>query len=322
MLGYLCRHARLDRRGTADPDVRGDQGEPRRTFGERISIVTPLRNAFLAVFAALGAGAAFLPLAANATQPRPWEIDLQPAATPIMHELELFHDVLLVIITLIVLLVLGLLGYVILNFNERKHPVPSTRSHNTVIEVIWTTLPVIVLVLIAIPSFKLLYAEDVIPKADLTIKAIGHQWYWSYEYPDQKFSFDSTMVQDADLKPGQPRLLTVDNRVVVPVNTTVRVIATSSDVIYSWAVPSFGVKQDAVPGRLNETWFKVEHVGTYYGQCSELCGINHGFMPIEVEAVTKPDFDKWVAEAKKKFADATPPAPTTRVALREAAPVR
>ncbi len=288
--------------------------------------MTPLRNAFLAACAVIGAGAAaFLPQLAFATEPRPWEIGLQPAATPIMHELESFHNILLVVITLIVLLVMGLLLYTMLNFTERKNPVPSQRSHNTVIEVIWTTLPVIVLVLIAIPSFKLLYAEDVIPKSDLTIKAIGHQWYWSYEYPDNgNFGFDSTMVQKSDLKPGQPRLLTVDNRVVVPVGETVRVIATSSDVIHSWAVPSFGVKQDAVPGRLNETWFKVEHVGTYYGQCSELCGVNHGFMPIEVEAVTKPDFEKWVAEAKKKFADAAPAAPETdtRVALRTAPEAR
>ena len=279
--------------------------------------MTPLRNVFFAACAALGAISAFLPGLASAAQPRPWEIGLQPAATPIMHELESFHNVLLVVITLIVLLVLVLLGYVILNFGERKHPVPSTRTHNTMIEVIWTTLPVIVLVLIAIPSFKLLYAEDVIPKSDMTIKAIGHQWYWSYEYPDNgNFGFDSTMVQDADLKSGQPRLLTVDNRVVVPVGATVRVVTTSSDVLHSWAVPSFGVKMDAVPGRLNETWFKVDQVGTYYGQCSELCGVNHGFMPIEVEAVTRPDFDKWVADAKKKFAESNPaPEATTRVAL-------
>jgi cytochrome c oxidase subunit II len=315
----------LDRRGTAVASLAAGTGDqPRRTFGERISIVTPLRNAFLAVCALLGAPAAFLPGVAGAAQPRPWEIGMQPAATPVMHELESFHNILLVVISLIVLLVLGLLLYVIMNFGERRNPSPSPRTHNALIEVIWTTAPVIILVLIAIPSFKLLYAEDVIPKADLTVKAVGHQWYWSYEYPDNGgFGFDSTMVQDSDLKPGQPRLLTVDNRVIVPVGKTVRVVTTSSDVIHSWAVPSFGVKMDAVPGRLNETWFKVERVGTYYGQCSELCGVNHGFMPIEVEAVTQADFDAWVAAAKKKFADAAPAAPAalTRVALG-AAPVK
>jgi len=262
------------------------------------------------------ASAAYLPLAAYADQPRPWEIWHQAAATSIMETIESFHAEMMVICVFIVVLVLGLLGWCILRFNERANPTPSRTTHNTMIEVIWTALPVMVLVGIAIPSFKLLYDEDVIPKADLTVKATGHQWYWSYEYPDNGgFGFDSTMIEDKDLKPGQPRLLTADNHVVLPVGTTIRVITTASDVIHSWAVPAFGVKIDSVPGRLNETWINIDRPGTYYGQCSELCGVNHGFMPIEIEAVTKERYAQWVEEAKKKFASSMP-ATDSRFAAR------
>ena len=247
--------------------------------------------------------ALFIPGAALADQPRLWETGFQAAATPLMERIESFHNLLLVIITCIVLFVMALLIYVMFRFNEKANPTPSKTTHNTMIEVLWTVIPVVILVVIAIPSFKLLYYSDVLPKADMTIKATGNQWYWTYEYPDNgKFSFDSNLVQTADLKPGQPRLLTVDNVIVVPVNTTVRVLVTASDVLHSWAVPSFGVKIDAVPGRINHAWFRVEHVGTYYGQCSELCGTNHGFMPIEVKAVTKEQFKEWVAKAQKEFA--------------------
>jgi len=233
-----------------------------------------------------------------------------------MHTIRNFHDWLLFICALIVVLVLVLLGYCIFRFNERANPQPSRTSHNTVIEVIWTALPVMILVGIAVPSFRLLYAEDVIPKADLTIKAIGHQWYWSYEYPDNGgFSFDSVMVPDTELKPGQLRLLDVDNHVVLPVDTTIRIITTSLDVIHSWTVPAFGVKTDSVPGRLNETWVKIERPGMFYGQCSELCGVNHGFMPIQVEAVSKEQFARWVEDAKKKFAS-TVPSDNERLAAR------
>lgn len=233
-----------------------------------------------------------------------------------MHTIRNFHDWLLFICALIVVLVLVLLGYCIFRFNERANPQPSRTSHNTVIEVIWTALPVMILVGIAVPSFRLLYAEDVIPKADLTIKAIGHQWYWSYEYPDNGgFSFDSVMVPDTEIKPGQLRLLDVDNHVVLPVDTTIRIITTSLDVIHSWAVPAFGVKTDSVPGRLNEMWVKIERPGMYYGQCSELCGVNHGFMPIQVEAVSKEQFARWVEDAKKKFAS-TVPSDNERLAAR------
>jgi len=262
------------------------------------------------------AAAAYLPLAAYADQPKPWEIWHQAPATSIMETIESFHTELMVICVFIVVLVLGLLAWCILRFNERANPTPSRTTHNTMIEVIWTALPVMVLVGIAIPSFKLLYDEDVIPKADLTVKATGHQWYWSYEYPDNGgFGFDSTMIEDKDLKPGQPRLLTADNHVVLPVGTTIRVITTASDVIHSWAVPAFGVKIDSVPGRLNETWINIDRPGTYYGQCSELCGVNHGFMPIEIEAVTKERYAQWVEEAKKKFASSMP-ATDSRFAAR------
>jgi cytochrome c oxidase subunit II len=262
------------------------------------------------------AAAAFLPAASYADQPRPWEIWHQAAASSIMEGIESFHLELMVICVLIVALVLGLLAYCILRFNERANPTPSRTTHNTLIEVVWTAVPVMILVGIAIPLFNLLYEEDVIPKPELTVKATGHQWYWSYEYPDNGgFGFDSVMVPDADLKPGQVRLLDVDNHVVLPVGTTIRVITTSQDVIHSWAVPAFGVKTDSVPGRLNEMWFKIDRPGTYYGQCSELCGVNHGFMPIQVEAVTKERYTQWVAEAKKKFASSMP-ATDERVAAR------
>jgi len=254
---------------------------------------------------------------AFAAAPQPWEMTFQPAATPIMEEIENLHHYVLWIITLITLFVLVLLAYVILKFRADKNPTPSRQTHNVLIEVLWTVLPVIILVGMAVPSFGLLYREDVIPKADFTIKATGHQWYWSYEYPDHgKFSFDSTMIPVDQLKPGEKRLLEVNNRIVVPVNATVQVLVTADDVIHSWAVPSFGVKIDAVPGKTNHTWFKVEREGVYYGQCSELCGTNHAFMPISVEVVSQQKFTEWVAAAQKKFA-ASPDAQRRVVAAVE-----
>ncbi len=253
--------------------------------------------AFLAV--ALGAGTAH----AGTGQPSPWQMNLQGAVTPVMEQIHGFNTLLLTIITLIVLFVLVLLAVVVVRFNERANPVPSKTSHNTTIEVVWTVLPVVILVIIAIPSFRLLHLELNIPKADITIKAVGHQWYWSYEYPDHGgFGFDSLMVQDKDLKPSQPRLLAVDNEVVVPVNKVVRVQVTAADVIHSFAVPSFGIKIDALPGRLNETWFKATREGVFYGQCSELCGKDHAFMPISVRVVSEAEFEAWIAQAKAKFA--------------------
>ena len=269
------------------------------------------------ILAAGGAlAASLIGTGASAGEPTPWQMGLQEAATPLMQSIDDLHDILLVIITLITLFVLGLLLYVMWRFRESKNPTPTRTTHNTTVEVLWTVIPVVILVLIAIPSFKLLYYSDTIPKADLTVKAIGHQWYWSYEYPDHgNFTFDATILADDELKEGQPRLLEVDNRIVVPVDKVVRVQVTADDVLHAWAVPAFGVKTDGVPGRLNEVWFKAERTGVYYGQCSELCGVNHGFMPIRVDVVTAQEFDAWVSWAKKEYAaeDGGGP-PATRLA--------
>jgi cytochrome c oxidase subunit 2 len=240
---------------------------------------------------------------ARAAEPHPWQLGFQPAATPVEAQLEAFNNELTVIIGLITVFVLGLLLYTIVRFNHRRHPVPTHTSHNFVIEILWTVVPVLILVIIAIPSFKLMYYMARVPTPAMTIKVTGHQWYWSYAYPDQGgLAFDSNLVQEADLKPGQPRLLTVDNPLVVPVDTNVRVLITSTDVMHDWFVPSFGVQEYAIIGRVNETWFNVEHPGTYRGQCDQLCGINHAFMPIEVKAVSKDEFQRWLVGAKKQFA--------------------
>jgi cytochrome c oxidase subunit 2 len=244
---------------------------------------------------ALGAcGSAFAELG----QPAPWEYKLQEAASPVMENITWFHNFLLVLITVITLFVLALLVIVVVKFNAKANPVPSRTTHNTLIEVAWTLVPVLILVGIAVPSFRLLFLELDVPKADLTIKATGKQWYWSYAYPDNgKFEFDSLMAQDK-----QPRLLGVDNEMVVPVNKVIRVQTVGADVIHSFAVPAFGIKIDAIPGRLNETWFKATKTGMFYGQCSELCGKDHAFMPIAVKVVSDQEFAAWVEDAKKKFA--------------------
>ncbi|MBS7542108.1 cytochrome c oxidase subunit II [Ancylobacter oerskovii] len=257
------------------------------------------------------AGAAF----AGTGQPSPWQVNFQGAASPVMENIHSFHHFLLAIIVAVVVLVAVLMAVVAFKFNEKANPVPSRTTHNTLIEVLWTVVPVLILVAIAIPSFRLLFLQLDLPKADLTLKVTGHQWYWSYEYPDNgPFGFDSLMVAEADLQPGQPRLLAVDNEVVVPVNKTVRIQVTSADVIHSFAVPSFGVKIDALPGRLNESWFQATKEGVYYGQCSELCGKDHAFMPLAIRVVSEADFTAWVEDAKKKFAAAEAPA---RVAANE-----
>ena len=246
----------------------------------------------VAGMALAGGGVAF------ADQPKPWEYTLQEAATPVMEDIISFHNLLLVLITVITLFVLALLVIVVVKFNAKANPVPSKTTHNTLIEVAWTLIPVLILVAIAVPSFRLLFQQLDIPKADLTVKATGKQWYWSYSYPDNgKFEFDSLMAADK-----QPRLLGVDNEMVVPVNKVIRVQTTGADVIHAFAVPSFGIKIDSIPGRLNETWFKATKVGVYYGQCSELCGKDHAFMPIAVRVVNDQEFAAWVETAKKKFA--------------------
>ena len=237
-------------------------------------------------------------------------MDLQDAATPVMEDIASFHYFLLWVIAAISLFVLVLLGIVVMRFNARANPTPSRTTHNTPIEIIWTIVPVIILAVIAVPSFRLLFLELDVPKPDLTIKATGKQWFWSYAYPDNgNFEFDSLMVPEKDLKPGQPRLLTADNEMVVPVNKVVHVLVTGADVIHSFTVPSFGIRIDAIPGRLNETWFKATIEGTYYGQCSELCGKDHSFMPIAVRVVKDNEFTSWVDDAKKKFAgvESVPP---------------
>lgn len=251
--------------------------------------------------------------AASASQPKPWEVTLQDAATPVMENIISFHNLLLVIITVITLFVLALLIIVVVKFNAKSNPVPSKTTHNTLIEVAWTLIPVLILVAIAVPSFRLLFQQLDIPKADLTVKVTGKQWYWSYAYPDNgKFEFDSLLAQDK-----QPRLLGVDNEMVVPVNKVIRVQTTGADVIHAFAVPSFGIKIDSIPGRLNETWFKATKTGMYYGQCSELCGKDHAFMPIAVRVVNDQEFASWVEAAKKKFA--TNPASTYAAAGGQAA---
>jgi cytochrome c oxidase subunit 2 len=240
---------------------------------------------------------------ALASQPKDWQLGFQEAASENMTMITDFNNFLLILMTAISVFVLGLMLYVMLRFNARANPEPSKTTHNTLVEVVWTVVPIVILVVIAIPSFRLLYFQRDIPEADMTVKAVGYQWYWGYEYPDHgDFAFDSLMLTDEE-RGDQPRLLATDTAMVVPVDTTVRVIVTAADVLHAFAMPAFGLKMDAVPGRLNETWFKAEKTGTYYGQCSELCGIRHAFMPIRIEVVSKADFALWVEEAKNEYAE-------------------
>ncbi|MDA7575131.1 cytochrome c oxidase subunit II [Candidatus Pelagibacter sp.] len=239
-----------------------------------------------------------------ANQPKQWQLGFQDSASQSMTEIVSFHNnILLPIIIAISVFVLFLMIYTCIRFRASKNPNPSKTTHNVAVEVLWTLIPCLILIVMAVPSFKILYNQDTIPKADVTVKAVGYQWYWGYEYPDENIIFESYMIKEDELKESQPRLLTVDNEVVVPVNKVVKVLITANDVLHAWALPSFGVKRDAVPGRINETWFKAEKVGTYYGQCSELCGIQHAFMPITVRVVTDEEYAIWLAEAKMKFAN-------------------
>ena len=267
-------------------------------------LLTTKTTARALLLLALGViGIAAITAVAGAAEPKPWQLGFQPPATPVKDRLSAFHDELLIIITLITIFVLGLLVYVMWRFNQQRNPVPSRTSHNTVIEMLWTVVPVLILVIIAIPSFKLMYYMDRVPNPEMTIKVTGHQWYWSYEYPDQGgLTFDSNIIPEDQLKPGQKRLLDVDNPLVVPEDTIIRVLVTGTDVIHSWFVPSFGIQEYAIVGRLNESWMKIEHAGTYYGQCNQICGVNHAFMPIKVEAISKDAFQHWLVDAKKKFA--------------------
>ena len=248
----------------------------------------------------------FLPFSAFANEgiSENWQLSFQEPATDLMSDIISFHSyILMPIITGISLLVLGLLLYIMFRFNSKRNVVASTTTHNTVIEILWTVIPVILLIIIAIPSFRLLYVSETIPKADLTIKAIGNQWYWTYEYPDyEDIVFDANMLLENELSDPKLRLLETDTQIVVPVNKVVKLQITSADVLHAWTIPAFGVKMDAVPGRLNETWFKANKEGIYYGQCSELCGAKHAFMPINVKVVSESEFDDWLDFAKEEYA--------------------
>jgi cytochrome c oxidase subunit II len=278
-------------------------------------------------FLGIAAGIATLTLPTGALaqkvigQPHDWQMNFPPSYTPVMDSVVSLHDLLLVIITLISLFVLGLLIYAMFRFHASRNPTPSTVTHNTVLEIAWTIVPILILVVIAIPSFRLLYYSDKAQDAAFTIKVTGNQWYWSYNYPDfGDFQVDSRMLSEADrakLKPDQPRLLAVDEEMVIPSNTTIRIVATAlGNSMHGWTVPGFGIKKTVIPGRLNEGWINVRDEGLYFGQCSQICGDLHSFMPIAVRVVPKPEFDKWVEEKKAaagltpmtNFASATPPA--------------
>ena len=245
-------------------------------------------------------------LPALADQPQPWGLWMQDAASPTMRQIVQLNSTITVIILLILALVFGLMGYVMIRFRAGRNPIPAQWTHNTGLEVAWTLIPVLILVFIAFPSFRLLYSMDRTKDAELTLKITGHQWYWSYLYPDQGITFDANLVQDSDLKPGDPRMLATDNHIVLPVGANVRIQTTADDVIHSWAVPALGVKIDAFPGRLNETWVRIERPGRYFGQCSQLCGVNHGYMPIDIEAVSKEQFVAWVSQHQGKQSMAGP----------------
>ena len=242
---------------------------------------------------------------AFANQPVDWQLGFQKAASESMREIVAFHDKLLLpIIIAISVFVLFLMLYACVRFRASANPNPSKRTHNALLETLWTAIPVIILIFMAVPSFKLLYEQDVIPEADMTIKVIGHQWYWEYQYPEHDdLSFESYLIPEEELKEGEPRLLTVDNRLVLPVNKNIHVLVTAGDVLHSFAMPSLGVKKDAVPGRLNETWMRIDRPGIYRGQCSEICGTGHGYMPVVIEAVSEDEFASWVNEAKNDFAE-------------------
>ncbi len=242
--------------------------------------------------------------------PHDKQMNFQAAASPVMEKITDFHNFLLVLTTVITAFVLALLLWVMVRYNARRNPVPSKTTHNTMLEVVWTLIPVLILLVIIVPSMRLLYFSDKAVNAEMTVKAIGKQWFWSYEYPDHgNFTFDAYILKDEEAKAaGHPRLLGTDNIVVVPTDTNIRILVTATDVLHAWAMPALGVKKDAVPGKINETWMRVDKPGMYYGQCSELCGTNHGFMPIALKAVPKAEFEAWVKEAKAKFpaAEGTP----------------
>ncbi len=268
---------------------------------------------FAAVFGADGASAG------TVGAPEPWQISLPKSVTPMLDSMKSFNELLLVIVVAVVALVMGLLLWVMIRYRESANPVPSRLSHNTTLEVLWTIIPVLVLVVIAIPSFRLLFRQFDFPKADVVVKATGNEWYWSYEYPDAKIAFDSRIIDEKELQPGQIRNLSVDNEMVVPANKFVQVLITGGDVIHQWVVPSFGSRADGIPGRINRTWFIAKEEGVYYGECSALCGQGHPYMPIAVRVVSDGDYRKWVSDKQKsasldknRLAAADPAAPVKR----------
>ncbi len=265
-----------------------------------------LRRAAAPLFTATGL---LLAASAHAEMPRPWQMGMQQAASPVQESVQSLNDIVLVIITLITVFVAGLLGWVAFRYSAKRNPVASQNSHNTMLEIAWTMIPVLILVGIAIPSFRLVYFEDRTREADITIKVTGHQWYWEYDYGSvAKVDFNSNAIKEEDLKPGQLRLLDVDNQLVVPAGKNVRVLTTSGDVIHSFFIPSLGVQRYAIPGRTIETWFKVNAPGVYYGECNQICGTNHSQMPIVIHAMPESEFQAWLTTAKTKFADAAPAA--------------
>jgi cytochrome c oxidase subunit 2 len=252
-----------------------------------------MQKILVAIFAMI------FPLALNAN-PKPWQFGFQDSGSPVMDYIYDFHNIMLIVIFGIITFVTVLLVYILLRFNKRRNPNPSKTSHNVKLEIIWTVIPILIVLAISVPSMKVLKFEEEIPESEFTLKIVGHQWYWSYEYPDHDgISFDSNIKYD--LEPGEPRLLAVDNEIVLPIQTNVRIQITGADVIHSWGIPSLGVKKDAIPGRLNETWLNIKKEGKYYGQCYELCGILHGFMPIAIKAVSREDFNHWIEENKNNI---------------------
>ena len=294
------------RRGSKDP-----KSPPKRAVRDMKAQIQGMRR----MLAGVASVAATMAFAGHALadellgQPTPGAIDLQQAASPLKHHAIWFHNIILMpIITAITLLVLGLLVWIVIRYNAKSNPVPAKFSHNTTVEIVWTVVPVLILMIIAIFSFRLLFDYNNMPKPYLTVKATGYQWYWGYEYPDQKISEITSVPlkkEEADAK-GVPYLLAADKPMVVPVNQVIRVQVTGADVIHAFALPAFGLKTDAIPGRLNETWFKAEKTGIYYGQCSELCGVDHSNMPIEIHVVSQGDFDAWVKSKTAPAAAATP----------------
>jgi len=249
---------------------------------------------------------------AVAAEPKKWQLGFQEAVTPTMEKIDSFHDFVTILSIIIALFVMVLLLIVIFRFNEKSNPTPTTTTHNLPLEIAWTVIPILILVAMAVPSLKLMYFADRVDDPDMTLKIIGHQWYWTYEYPDHgNFTFDANIVTEEDIAKDSSlkRNMDTDERVVLPVGKKIQLLMTADDVLHNWGIPAFGIKLDTVPGRLNETWVQINKPGVYYGFCSELCGVNHAYMPITVEAVSPAAFEKWVKQAQKKYAkvDGSPP---------------